>query len=158
MYDIDSPLRRGGSLARPDPQFIVHANHLMGESARNAIDALGNLAALDSLVQKSIMGKLSDLSSAVAGNSEIVAQNKAAEAAYAKQEINAAAFLARAFGNMEGISDYIQDCNYILGSRCKSVIRSAIKNSPNTLVGAAQALGVSQGYLEIAMLRCAYGV
>ncbi|MBD3304620.1 hypothetical protein GF343_05750 [Candidatus Woesearchaeota archaeon] len=157
MYEINSPLRRGGSISKADPEFIARATHLMGQSAQLAVDALGDLAALDSLVQGSFMKQLNNAAGALTGKTDITDSNKKIEAAFAKSEITANAFLGRAFGQMRGICDYIEDCNYLLGNRCKSVIREAIHSSPKTISGVAGTLGVSQGYLEIALLRCAYG-
>ncbi len=158
MYEMTSPLRSGGSLVKADPAFVSHVMHLMNFSSEQAVDALGNLAALESMASRGILERICETAElAVSSDSALRERNTQMQAAFAKGEVTASALLGRAFGNMKGIADYIQDCNYLLGSRCHNVLRTAINSHPETIAQAAGALGFSQGYLEIALLRCTYG-
>ena len=158
MYEVSSPLRSGGSLTRADPQFIAHAMHLMNFSSEQAVDALGNLAALESMTQRGLLERVCETAeTAVSNYPALRERNMQLQAAFAKGEVTASALLGRAFGNMGGIVEYIEDCNYMLGSRCRNVLTRAIHSNPQTISQAAGVLGFSQGYLEIALLRCAYG-
>lgn len=154
MYDLVSPLRNGGSLIRADPAFIRECLIKIGVSTEEATNALGNMAALESIVQRDFSRRMYDFFE----NCSVVAGRREEERALISQsQIKAMETLGVTFGNFKAITDYIQDYNIILGCKCKRVISDVIKNSSDSVEGMAKALGVSKGYLEIALLRCAYG-